>query len=179
MIKEFTYTFKGFTNCYSKCFIRMIYHEHGPFVIMCSQTDKIIGTSICNAFEKIRAGLEKELKNQSRGDKLEKFKDLYEKHKKLPIAITSFLVEILNDFLKNKKNWYKRFTSTDKLVWIEHWPKTLDFMEEDEYLLVNWDGENEPKWDKVDINYLADETGYDVSELQITKFSLSSSDLFE
>jgi len=52
-------------------------------------------------------------------------------------------------------------------------------MEEDEYLLVNWDGENEPKWDKVDINYLADETGYDVSELQITKFSLSSSDLFE
>ena len=97
------------------------------------------------------------------------FRELYEKHNSLPVASISFVLRAISNKLRNKKTWYKILTEAKNIIWIEHWPKDLCISGEDEYFVVEWDGENEPSWKDIDIEiYNSTVVGYPEGELKIT-----------
>ncbi|MEE9369348.1 MAG: hypothetical protein V3V05_10885 [Pontiella sp.] len=179
MIKEFEYTFSGFGNCFSKCFLRLVHEENGPFVIVCSQMDKAVGTSVCNAHEIIRDGLGQKLQSDSRAEFIDQFRASLSDQSNLLVATVTFLSKALSDFFRGNRSWHRKLSSAKRIYWIEHWPVELGWsvISEDEYWLVEWDEEKNPGWEKIeDLDWLAESIGYPKEALLIKNFQLSESE---
>lgn len=171
---EITHNFKGFGGCKSRCHFRILDEQDKPLVVICSQTSKLVGTSITNMAEFLAIDvqkyleqgnqpLQKQIKKYIKTSKAEKLLGDIVNYLKKNEKIHIFILESLRSFFEFRTKYIERKDKIKNMVWVELYPQNSvgSFFDKDRYSIVRFDEESwEPSWVGTTVEKLVEQTGY-------------------
>ena len=173
--EEALFNFPGFHGCISRCGIKIVFDDGKPLVVICSQVKTSPGTSIQNAHEILKNRVFNRLTErfkarvkEHRAQILDEIRQTIESTKKLNIAFFVCLLKFAANKQRGQPTQFELPSEhLPEVYWIEHWPKGTGIIPEAMHLLVTEDSNGDPTWQRVSINRIADELGYERRDFEV------------
>lgn len=178
---DITHNFKGFGGCESRCHFRILDEANKPLVVICSQTNKLIGTSITNMAEFLAIDVQKyleqgnptlqeEIKKYIKTSKIEKLLVDLIHYLKENEKVHIFILESLRSFFEFRTKYSERKEKIKNMVWVQLYPKNVvsSFFDRDRYSIVRFNEKTwEPSWEGTTLEKLVEQTGYSIEKFRI------------